>query len=80
MQSLFNNKDKVQHLSCAIYKGVCSWGADYIDETISHVKVRWNEYESGIDKNSECFKHLQEHLSNGLHWLVLSIAPRNTFK
>ena len=35
---------------------------------------------SGIDKNLECFKHLQEHLSNGFHWSVLSIAPRNTFK
>ena len=23
--SLFNNKDKVQHLSFVIYKGVCSW-------------------------------------------------------
>ena len=56
MQSLFNNKDKVQHLSCVTYKGVCSWGADYIGETISHVKIRWNEHESRIDTNSECFK------------------------
>ena len=30
IQSLFNNKDKVQHLSWVIYKGVCSCGADYI--------------------------------------------------
>ena len=56
MQSLFNNKDKVQHLSCVTYKGVCSWGADYIGETISHVKIRWNEHESRTDTNSECFK------------------------
>ena len=42
IQSLFNNKDKVQHVSYVIYKGVCSCGADYI----------------GIDRNSECFKHL----------------------
>ena len=55
-QSLFNNKDKVQHLSCVTYKGVCSWGADYIGEKISHVKIRWNEHESRIDTNSECFK------------------------
>ena len=33
-----------------------------------------------IDKNSECFKHLQEKLSHVFHWSVLSIAPRNTFK
>ena len=80
IQSLFNNKDKVQHLSCVIYKGVYSCGADYIGETICNVKIRWNEHGSGIDKNSECFKYLQEHLSHGFQWLVLSIAPRNTFK
>ena len=28
IQFLFNNKDNVQHLSCVIYKGVCSCGAD----------------------------------------------------
>ena len=71
---------KVQHLSCVIYKGVCYCGADYIGETIRNVKVRWNEHERGIDKNLECFKYLQEHLSHGFHWSVLSIAPRNTFK
>ena len=80
MQSLFNNKDKVQHLHCVIYKGVCSCGADYIAETICNVKIRWNEYESGTGKNSECFKHLQEHLSHGFQWWLLSIAPTNTFK
>ena len=72
--------NKVQHLSYAIYKGVCSCGTDYIGETISNVKIRWNEHESGIDKNSECFKYLPEHLSHGFQWSVLSIAPRNTFK
>ena len=79
IQSLFNNKDKVQHLSCVIYKGVCSRGADYIGETIRNIKIRWNEQESGIDKNSESFKHPQERLSYGFQWSVLSIAPRNTF-
>ena len=80
IQSLFNNKDKAQHLSCAIYKGVCSCREDFNGETIRNVKIRWNEHESGIDKNSECFKHLQEHLSHGFHRSVLSVAPRNTFK
>ena len=80
MQSLFNNKDKVQHLSCVIYEGVCTSGADYIGETIRNVKIKWHEHESGIDKNSECFKHLQEHLSHGFQGSVISIAPRNTFK
>ena len=80
IQSFFNNKDKAQHLSCAIYKGFCSCGEDFNGETIRNVKIRWNEHESGIDKNSECFKHFQEHLSHGFHWSVLSVAPRNTFK
>ena len=80
IQPIFNNKDKVQHLSCVIYKNVCSCGADYIGETIRIVKIRWNDHESGICKYSECFKHLQKHLSHGFQWSVLSIAPRNTLK
>ena len=42
IQSLFNNKDKVHHLSCVIYKYVCSCGANYIGETIRNVKIRLN--------------------------------------
>ena len=38
------------------------------------------EHVSEIDKNSECFKHLQEYLSHNFQWSVLSIARRNTFK
>ena len=34
IQSLFNNKDKVKHHSCVIYRGICSCGADYIGEAI----------------------------------------------
>ena len=49
IQFLFNNKDKVQHLNCVIFKGVCACGADYIGETICNVKIRWNEHESGIE-------------------------------
>ena len=30
IQSLFNNKDKVKHHSCVVYRGICSCGADYI--------------------------------------------------
>ena len=65
----------MQQLSCVIYKSVCSCVADYIGETIRNVKMRWNEHESGTDKNSECFKHLQEHFSHGVHWSIISIAP-----
>ena len=55
-------------------------GADYIEETIRNIKIRWNKHENGSDKNSECFKHLQEHLSHDFQLSVLSIAPRNTIK
>ena len=34
IQSLFPLKDKVQHLSCVIYKGICSCGEVYVGETI----------------------------------------------
>ena len=80
IQSLFNNKDMVQHLSCIFYKGVCSRGADYIVEKIRNFNIRRNEHESRTDKNSEYFKHLQEHFSHEFQWSLLSIAPRNTFK
>ena len=80
IQSLFIDKDKVQHLGCVIYKGVYSCDADYIGEITRSIKIRCNEHESGTEKNSECFKHLQEHLSHGFQWSVLSIAPSNTLK
>ena len=73
IQSLFIDKDKVQHLSCVIYKSVYSCDADYIGEIIRST-IFWAR------KNSECFKHLQEHLSHGFQWSVLSIAPSNTLK
>ena len=62
--SLFNNKEKVQQLSCVIYKCVCSCGTDYTGETIHNVNIKWNEHGSEIDKNSECTKHHQEHFNH----------------
>ena len=59
MHSFLNNKDKIQHLSCVIHKDVCCCGVDYIGETIRNVNIRWIEHESGIEKNSKCFTHLQ---------------------
>ena len=80
IKSLFNNKDKVEHFSCIIQKGVCSCGADYIGEKIHNVNIRWNDYKSWINKNSECTRHLQEHFNLEFQWSLLSLAPRNTFK
>ena len=45
-----------------------------------NIEKRWNKHERGIDKNLECFKHLQQHLNHGFQWSILSIAPRDTFK
>ena len=36
IKSLFNNKDKITHCSCVIYRGICSCGADYIRETVGN--------------------------------------------
>lgn len=77
MQSLFNNKYKVQHLSWIIYKGVCS---DHTGETKGNVDKRWNAHESVIEKNWECSKHLPEHFNHEVHWSLLSIVLRKTFK
>ena len=79
-QSLFKNKDKVQHISRIIFEGVCSCGADYIGETICNVNMGWNKHKSQIDKNSECTKHLQEHFNHELQLSLLSTAPWNILK
>ena len=39
IQSLFPLKDKVQHLSCVIYKSICSCGETYVGETIKNCKI-----------------------------------------
>ena len=61
IKSLFNDKDKVSHYSCIIYRVICLCGADYITETVRNARLRWNEHENGADKNSECAKHLNEN-------------------
>ena len=51
MQSFFNNKGKVEHLSCVIYKDVCHCGSENVNLIWNeHVNLRWNEHESKIDK------------------------------
>ena len=53
IKSLFNNKDKVIHYNCMIYRGICSCEADYIGETVRNAQLRWNEHENRTDKNPE---------------------------
>ena len=57
IQSLFPLKDKVQHLSCVIYKGICSCRETYVGETIRNCKIRCDEY-NDVNKNFEPAKHL----------------------
>ena len=40
VKNLFRIKDKSFHQACKIYKGVCSCGANYIDETVKNAEVR----------------------------------------
>ena len=54
IQSLFNNKDKVKHYSCVIYRVICSCSADYFVETIRSSEIRWNEHITGKYKNLDC--------------------------
>ena len=75
LKYLFNNKDKVSHYSCMIYRGICSCWADYIGVTVRNAQLRWNEHENGTDKNSECVKHLNENDTNGFKWFILSLTP-----
>ena len=61
VQSLFPLKDKVQHLSCVIYKGICSCGEAYVEEAIRICKIRWDEH-NDVNKNSEPAKHLARNI------------------
>ena len=79
IQSLFPLKDKVQHLSCVIYKGICSCGETYVGETIRNCKIRWEEH-NDISKNSEPAKHLARSIEHEFSWYVLARAPENTLK
>ena len=53
IKSLFNNKDKLGHYSCIIYREICSCGANYIGETVRNARLRSNEHENGTDKYSD---------------------------
>ena len=79
IQSLFPLKDKVQHLSCVIYKGICLCEERYVGETIRNCKIRWDEY-NDANKNSEPAKHLARNIEHEFSWYVLTRTLVNTLK
>ena len=80
IQSLFNNKDKVKHYSCVIYRVICSCSADYFVETIRSSELRWNEHITGKYKNLDCVKHLNDYFDHEFRWVFLSCASKNCLK
>ena len=65
-QLLFLLKDKVMHLSCVIYKGICSCGETHVGETIRNCKINWNEHEEKLSRKIE----------HEFSWYVLTKASR----
>ena len=55
---LFQSKDNDEHYSCVIYEGNCSFGENYVGESVRNVVLRWFEYEDP-NKQSEPAKHLE---------------------
>ena len=79
IQSLFPIKDKVCHISCVIYQGICSCGATYTGETVRNASIRWSEHDN-IDVNSEPAKHIAANTAHVFSWKVISVAPKNALK
>ena len=79
IQFILSLKDKVQHLSCVIYKGICSCGETYVSETIRSCKIRWDEH-NNVNTNSEHAKHLAKNIDHKFSWYILTGAPENTLK
>ena len=78
IKSLFSRKDKNLHRSHVIYKGECSWGENFVGETMRNFEVRITEH-SNIFHTSEPARHLLENPSHSLQWRVLCSA-RSYFK
>ena len=75
IQFLFSYKDKVKHHCRVIYRGICSYSADYIGETVRNSEIRWSEHSTGKDKNSDCNKHLNDHFDHKFPCLFCPVPP-----
>ena len=76
VKSLFPLKDCNLHLSCKIYKGICSCGETYTGKTIHNVEERWSEHNSG-DNKSEPAKHCTDNKEHSFLWSILLAASKD---
>jgi len=70
IKSLFNNKDKNTHRSKVVYKGDCSYGDDYIGETVRNLAVRIVEHSNPAhtSKPAKHFGTIHHILSPGVFY------------
>ena len=47
---------------------------------IKNSEIKWNEYITEKDKNSDCIKHLNNHFDHDFLWFALSRASKNCLK
>ena len=75
VKTLFPLKDRNLHLSCKVYKRICSCGEIYIGKTIPNVEERWSEHDSA-DNKSESVKHLADNEEHSFLWSILLAAQK----
>ena len=69
IKSLFNLKDKMSHVSSAVYERKCDCHKNYIGETRRNVTIRLDE-RWDIGKNSEPVKHLYQFSEHRFNWKI----------
>ena len=77
--SIVKIKDSVKHYSCVVYEGNCSYGKNYVGESLRNVILRWAEHEDP-NKQLEPARHLKYLPDHQCEWKVLSRAPEYTRK
>ena len=82
IRSLFPLKDRVEHVSCAIYEGKCTCGESYIGETVRITDIRWDEHSKPSPSSTltDPAKHVMENPTHHFTWKVLTRAPQNKLK
>ena len=76
VKSLFPLKDRNLHLSCKIYKCICSCGEKYNGETIRNVGEPCSEH-NFADNKSELAKKLADSEEHSFLWSNLLAAPKD---